>query len=205
MQNSIEYQFGLPESLKPDAAKIYAQAFSRKLQKVIGEEEVLVRLLAEGMQSDRAIIALQDGDLVGVLGLNFDGRSLASMHLRSFVQEFGPIRGFFKALLADILFERKTQQGVLLMDGIAVASQARGQGIGSGLFQQLLDFAQSKNYQRIRLDVIDENPKAKRLYEKLGFKAVNHQNTWYLKWLIDVSGSTTMLKTLVPDGPGQLN
>ncbi|WP_414122566.1 GNAT family N-acetyltransferase [Vreelandella titanicae] len=79
------------------------------------------------------------------------------------------------------------------MDGIAVDSRFRGRGIGSRLLDSIIAHAVDNGFETIRLDVIDSNPRARRLYESKGFIAVNEEHFPYLKWLIGFSGSTTMV------------
>ena len=60
------------------------------------------------------------------------------------------------------------------MDGIAVKEGNRGRGIGKQLFIELEKFANQSKMTSIKLDVIDENPKAKKLYESIGFVPTNY-------------------------------
>jgi ribosomal protein S18 acetylase RimI-like enzyme len=47
--------------------------------------------------------------------------------------------------------------------------------VGSLLFEALFAFAEEEKYERILLDVIDSNPRAKALYERLGFVAIKEE------------------------------
>ena len=78
------------------------------------------------------------------------------------------------------------------MDGIAVQAGARGQGVGSRLLEEIANYAKEQGFSRVRLDVIDINPKARKLYERKGFKAVKTEYFRYLRWLLGFRGSTTM-------------
>ena len=55
------------------------------------------------------------------------------------------------------------------MDGIVVDPEHRGKGVGTRLFSSLVNFAKSVQHSTMRLDVIDTNSGARRLYERLGF------------------------------------
>lgn len=55
------------------------------------------------------------------------------------------------------------------MDGIAVKQDMRGKGIGTKLLDELKQYARDNGFSSIRLDVIDTNPAARRLYERQGF------------------------------------
>jgi ribosomal protein S18 acetylase RimI-like enzyme len=45
----------------------------------------------------------------------------------------------------------------------------------------------------VRLDVINTNPKAKKLYENIGYKSIKTVNFPYLEKLLGFSGVTTMI------------
>ena len=46
----------------------------------------------------------------------------------------------------------------------------RGGGLGSALIRRATDWARHEGLEMIRLDVLDSNPRAKALYERLGFE-----------------------------------
>ena len=79
------------------------------------------------------------------------------------------------------------------MDGIAVHAIGRGKGIGTKLLTEIRKLGTNEGYDQIRLDVIDINPKAKKLYERVGFKAVKTENFPYLKGILGFGGVTTMV------------
>jgi ribosomal protein S18 acetylase RimI-like enzyme len=103
--------------------------------------------------------------------------------------------GLLKALRASLilaLFERKLAKGELLMDGISVSPQMRGSGVGSSLLRHLIEYARIGGYRTLRLDVIDTNPSARRLYERLGFVATSTARLGYLRWLLGFGAATKM-------------
>ena len=52
----------------------------------------------------------------------------------------------------------------------------RGSGAASALVQSVLAWAQERGASSVRLDVIEDNERARRLYEKHGFRATGHIN-----------------------------
>ena len=54
--------------------------------------------------------------------------------------------------------------------GMGVLPEHRGQGLGKRLFQACLDAAWAKGLTRIELEVRADNLRAKRLYERFGFR-----------------------------------
>jgi len=82
------------------------------------------------------------------------------------------------------------------MDGVCVSASARGKGVGSALFDALFDYAHEHDYRYITLDVIDTNPRAKALYERLGFEPTKTESTSFLKPLLGFSYATKMRRSL---------
>jgi GNAT superfamily N-acetyltransferase len=60
-------------------------------------------------------------------------------------------------------------QGDLI--GMWVRPQARGRSVGALLVQAVLDRAAERGCDRVRLEVVDGNAPARRLYERMGFVA----------------------------------
>ena len=51
-----------------------------------------------------------------------------------------------------------------------VAPEARGQGAGERLIQSIVEWARAEKFDRLRLDVADENASAIALYQRVGFR-----------------------------------
>ncbi len=66
--------------------------------------------------------------------------------------------------------ESETNGGEFYLDTIAISPMAQGKGIGTQLLKYIIDYARDQNFKQIGLLVDIENPSAKKLYEKLGFK-----------------------------------
>lgn len=86
------------------------------------------------------------------------------------------------------------------MDGIAVAPDVRGRGVGGLLIEEVAAVAAEQDCREIRLDVIDTNPRARALYERRGFTAVRTEHTPYLRRLL-FGAVTTMHRPVEADGP----
>ncbi len=67
------------------------------------------------------------------------------------------------------VLERDLKPGVFQLDGICVATEARGQGVGTLLLRAIKDEAQGLGMHEVQLDVIDTNPRARILDEREGF------------------------------------
>lgn len=65
---------------------------------------------------------------------------------------------------------------LLNIHDLAVLGECRGQGIGGVLLKAVDDRARELGCCRVTLEVVDDNPGAKRLYERTGFRMV--QEFW---------------------------
>jgi GNAT superfamily N-acetyltransferase len=58
------------------------------------------------------------------------------------------------------------------MGALAVAGPLRGRGVGIRLMEAVLDWARARGFRSVSLEVVDANPGARCLYERLGFVAI---------------------------------
>ncbi|MEU6881039.1 GNAT family N-acetyltransferase [Streptomyces sp. NPDC046712] len=182
---------GVPHGSEEQVAALYWEAFGRKLAPALNPPDVGRAFIAAHLQHDRGVTALTGGRVVGVAGYRLGGRALTGGGVKDVLSTYGLFRGLPRlAVLA--LFERAPGEGELLMDGIAVEAAHRGTGIGSLLLREIAALAADHGCRRIRLDVIDVNPRAKALYERHGFTAVRTEQTPYLRGLMGFGAVTTM-------------
>lgn len=112
-------------------------------------------------------VAEEGNDIVGVISI-YDG---ADLHvLRNPIIE--RVRTHFNPNFNP---EDETQNGEFYIDSLGVNPNHQGKGIGSKLLQFLIEEFVTKNHQTLGLLVDEENPQAKKLYLKLGFKIVGEK------------------------------
>ncbi|MGW6455379.1 GNAT family N-acetyltransferase [Streptomyces sp. NPDC055078] len=193
---------GIPEGSERQVAALYWEAFGSKLGRALGPPQRGRAFLASHLHHDRGIAALDSaGRVVGVAGYQLAGRALTGGTAHDVLSVYGPLRGLPRlALLA--LLTRKPAEGELVMDGICVAAAHRGIGIGGLLLREIAAVAAENACSRIRLDVIDVNPRARALYERLGFSAVRTQQTTFLRGLMGFGAVTTMHRAVTPGDLG---
>ncbi|GAA3491659.1 GNAT family N-acetyltransferase [Streptomyces cremeus] len=192
---SVTLLRGLPAGAQRRAAELYWEAFGRKLGPALDPPGTALPFLAAHLHADRAVSALVDRRLVGLAGYQLGGRSLTGGTLSDVLQAYGPLRGLYRAALLA-LFARRSAPGELVMDGIAVDATARGTGVGTLLLDEVAAIAAEHGCRRIRLDVIDVNPRARALYERRGFRPVRTTSTPYLRGLMGFGAVTTMHKSV---------
>lgn len=189
----MDVRRGVPAGAESAVAALYWEAFGRKLGPALGPDDAGRAFLARHLNHDRGIVVLgRDGRAVlGVAGYQLGARALLGGTAGDVLAQYGRVRGLPRlALLA--LLERTAAPGELVMDGICVAPQARGGGIGGRLLDEVAAVAVEEGCHRIRLDVIDANPRARALYERNGFTAVRTHRTPYLRAMMGFGAVTTM-------------
>ncbi|MEW1697214.1 MULTISPECIES: GNAT family N-acetyltransferase [unclassified Streptomyces] len=187
----------VPEGSEARVAALYWEAFGRKLGAALGPPDRARAFLAEHLHRDRGVTVLVDGEVAGVAGYQLGGRGLTGGGPSDVLAAYGVLSGLRRlALLA--LMERRPAARELVMDGIAVAAGHRGEGLGGRLLREVTAVAAEAGCRRIRLDVIDVNPRARALYERHGFTGVRTERTPYLRDLMGFGAVTTMHRPVTP-------
>lgn len=111
------------------------------------------------------------GILIGYDPVEIDSRKENRDFLKSF--SLGSmVRLIKKSYIIEPVLDKKDIKG-LYIQNICVDERFRGKGIGSSLIDYFFQYAQSKNYNCVFLDVGIKNETAKRLYEKKGFHVIS--------------------------------
>lgn len=195
---SVELRRGVPEGAAARVAQLYWEAFGGKLGAALGPAEAGRRFIAGHLNRDRAVTALSggpDGPIVGVAGYQLAGRGLVGGDAAAVRAAYGRVRGLYRVFLLALM-ERTPARGELVMDGIAVDPAERGRGIGGLLLREIEAIAVEQGCRRIRLDVVAENPRARALYERHGFRAVQVRRTPWLRDVLGFGAVTTMHKAV---------
>ena len=183
---------GFPPGQRQAAVRHFWAAFRDKLYKVLGPEDKARVFLSRVANPDYAISAItDDGTLLGLAGFKTEGGAFMDGGLRDLAAVYGLSGAAWRGPLLATL-ERPCAPGVLLMDGIFVSEQARGMGVGSALLEALKAEARQRGLTRVRLDVIDSNPRARTLYERHGFVPQGTRRTGPFRYIFGFRASTTM-------------
>lgn len=191
--------------LKASAA-IMAHAFRAKLvllkswtdKKII--DLILDVHLFDSSNFEGHYVATCQNEVVGILHLNWfeqqKNRKNPQLDILRLFRKFGIWRILITGLALPIL-DSKVEKDEMMVDHIAVHPDYRGQGIGAAL----LSFGeeQAKNHHHVikyTLMVIGRNERAKRLYERMGFKINKICDHTISKVLTSVKKSQYMVKDL---------
>lgn len=191
----VKIQNGLKDGDKTGAARLYWQAFGGKLGRVMAPERKALAFVSRVLDPRFALAAYDGSRLLGVAGFKTPEGSFVG-------GDFGDLRAIYGlggALLRSlglVMLDRDVDNERFLMDGICVAPQARGRGVGTALLDAICQEARARGYSQVRLDVIDTNPRAKALYLREGFAPVATEHLGPARWLFGFDSATTMVRQL---------
>ncbi|MEL6641804.1 MAG: GNAT family N-acetyltransferase [Pseudomonadota bacterium] len=192
----MHIQAGLPIGTEEQAAALYWEAFGEKLGRVMGPHDKALAFIRRVLDPTHAISAVgPSGELLGVAGFKTHESALVGGSFEDMTAIYGWIGSVWRAVLVSFL-ERDTENERFLMDGIFVAPEARGKGVGSALLNGIMEEARKRGFESVRLDVIDTNPRARALYERHGFKAHNTSEMGLLAPIFRFESATTMVRVL---------
>ena len=130
----------------------------------------------DGQFGWRNHLAVEREGRVAAVGAVWDARAnflFTRVAARQILGFYGPAG--LAVAWRGIQFERivcPAVPGVAYIAHFTVVPELRGHGIGRAFLRHLLDRAREQGYPRAALDVADSNPRARALYEGLGFRHV---------------------------------
>jgi ribosomal protein S18 acetylase RimI-like enzyme len=194
---AIVIRRGLPTYLRADAAALFAEAFGEKLRPALPSTELQGAALEHTLRPGHVVIALEDGELVGMVGLSasagpYRGGVIATTGVFTQLRALLGLSGAIRAVVGLALGQHRPEPGELYVDGIAVSAAVRGRGIGSLLLAEVAHIAREDGFTWVRLDVVDTNPRAQQLYQRLGYQVTQVQTFGYLRRFIGFGGMTSM-------------
>ena len=121
-------------------------------------------------------------DLLSLEQAIFPGDRLTDRSFRRFIRSGG---ASLRVVRADgevagyalVLF--RSNALVARLYSLAVGKDHQGQGIGSALIEDAERIARERGAARLRLEVREDNPGARRLYESLGFRLIGRRPDYY--------------------------
>ncbi len=197
--DQITLRMGAPDALRPQMAALYYQTFQQKLGTVFESWERALDLLEQALALDLAIVAQHQQRVMGFAGLAYGPRRFVDLTPTMLVREFGLLRGLGEfARLAAL--DSAPRRDEVLVESLAVRPEMRGQGIGSRLLDAVCAFARKNGFASVGLEVVDTNPGARRLYERVGFVPVKTRTCSLLGRAMDFGSVIKMEKHKLEQG-----
>jgi ribosomal protein S18 acetylase RimI-like enzyme len=174
---------GPAPELQAQAVEILLDAFWLKVEHLElfnPSREIARRVYAGSLDFDLARFAVEGERVLGVAGLDYGGGHFLRLRWAALRREFG-----WPGTLGRWFFSRlSTLQPVgrnsMRIAVIATAVEARGSGVGTALIEETCEFARLQGCTSLKLEVVDTNPRAKALYERLGFRTVYRLHTGFI-------------------------
>ena len=105
----------------------------------------------------------------------------------------GAIRILFNLLL---LTGRGAKSDEFVVDVVAISKASRGLGLGTALMEKADDREREMGKRKMTLQVIGENARVIRLYERLGFRTARTQGGFLVRLAVRATDVRTMEKRL---------
>lgn len=191
MRRGGEVVPGFTEDERDTVGALYWGAFGSKLGRAFAREEDGLACITASMHPARTLVARRAGAVAGICGF-YDGADGALDVTWRTLRAHLPVTGALRALAVLGPLAQTKQAGVLVLDGICVAESWRGHGIGTTLLHAAIDLAASRGLGVVQLSVIETNPRARALYERVGFVGTTTQSLGFLARLYGFDRYTTM-------------
>lgn len=183
LDGGIELRAGIPEAFREEAAALYTASFGAQYRALVGTGGQASRIIGRSLCLDQALAVFWRGRLVGLAGYHLNARPFMALSLTVLLREFGLLPGLCRYAIY-LLQRRHLPRGELALDGIVVADDCQGRGLGSRLLGRLAGLARQHGRRGLRLSVADNNPRARALYERLGFHVLYTRHYgWLRRWL----------------------
>lgn len=175
----VSYLDHLPADFVVPVMNLYAVGLKDKLMPILNNADQAQRVLTQNLVLHRCLTAFHDQKPVGMLAIQTPNDSFWNPTLKLLRAEYGLIGGLFR-LGGLYLLHHENRAGEWYVDGIVVAEQARGLGIGSGLLALFEKIAKGKGIEKLSLEVVDTNHRARALYQRFGFAEIDRKSIWPL-------------------------
>lgn len=171
MLHKIEIIEDIGQKQKIEAANVLYEAFEKKINAFMKPKTKAIDAHIRAMQNERAFFVTYNNSIIGIAGLHYRGKNFIEFDFSELNKTFN----FLKSTLYYLAFKLMTpkiKEDTLRIEVLAVDKKYRGQGIGSMLMGKIIDFAAESGFKKIVLEVVDTNPGARTLYERLGFEKI---------------------------------
>ncbi len=180
MKNDIIITDKLSEKQRYEAAQILYGAFGKKLRAYIlkGDPKKGENCVRECINADCGLYALKDDSVMGFIGLDYNGLKFIDYKFSVFRRNYGLWGALWRTVINRIFatFFEHSAKNTVHIGKIAVRDDARGAGYGTMLLEASFKKAKELGVTKLTLEVIDTNPRALKLYQKIGFKVDKTQN-----------------------------
>ncbi|AFS79771.1 acetyltransferase, GNAT family [Gottschalkia acidurici 9a] len=191
----------LNEDQKIKVARIFFNSFPKKFEYLwlfTKNEEQAIECLRNCINYDSGLYAISNNSVYGLIGLETGGSRYVELKLKELKKVFGTLGGIWRYIGYKCyrLAHNHSSDSEVHIDPIAVAKEAQGKGIGSKLLDAAFNYAKNIGKRTIVLEVVDTNPRAKKLYERVGFTVIDQDNFGIITYKAGFKSVINMKKEL---------
>jgi GNAT superfamily N-acetyltransferase len=191
----LRVQIGLEEQLLTEIASLYDEAFKGKFKWAIGSQLKRVRLWSQIIDPKHVIGIFREEQLLGILLYSTPNSSgWKDVGIIRRIWALLPSKEAIKILFIFGLLEKRLPKNLLYIEAIAVSDEARGMGIGTQLLTVAESVARGSGFEGLELRVIQENYRARLLYEREGFRMTGTEHTGFIYPLVGFKSAHKMEK-----------
>jgi len=165
----------LDENQLNQAINVFIEGFYNIMSVISKDKEKLHRLFINSFDFDITYAYLQNGEAVGFLGLgNYQKRAL-NLNRDNFMNTLPETlpsfagKSIYKSVYSSMCKPHAGNPHEIFIDFITTNPEYRSTGIGTKLIEFI---RRDLGYKTIGLDVMTKNPRAKKFYERMGFKVI---------------------------------
>ena len=202
----IAVEHGLPDEMRDQAVDIFEDAFGSKMRMAVRDRDKRLEFMRRTYVAEHAIIARRGDQLLGLAGLStrdapYSGGLMGSSWDPRPYRDLLGWAGASWAVWGLRLADHRPKADEIYVDGIAVAPEARGLGIGTRLLDETKEIAREQGKRYVRLDVIDTNPRAQALYARQGYRVTKVQSFRHKERWVGFGGMISMELPVSPVEP----
>lgn len=140
----------------------------RTYDKLFDSKEKAIAAIAKNQENDRHTKVIYDNE-------NIIGMIIIYTHDNHPKTQFNSLKLLIVSILDHFVICDIKKDDVYIAE-IAIDENQRSKGYGTKVIKDIIGCAQKNGYKRVILDADFRNPKAKALYERLGFKVYNKKS-----------------------------
>ena len=197
-RSDIEIVRELTPAQRRQAARICFDAFAAKFRVFMlfeDDPQKGAAALCDCLNFEACFFALQGGKAVGLIGLDHGKTRFKHFSMRNLKRHYGLFGACWRVIF-DKLYIHRIRPDELHIDSIAVSSDARGKGVGSLLIDAAFSHGCALGLKKATLEVVDTNPRAQALYERIGFAVTKTKRYGFLTRSAGFEAAAHMAKPL---------
>ena len=173
----------VPKELYYQAVDVFLAGFGSKYTGVFCSEEDKRDFVEIFMQDREIIYYIEDGKFLGFLCYSTPD-SLDPLNPIDILRRFGLYK-FLLISYMSMFSSFRPPSSSAYIEALAVAPDSRAKGIGTELMSYFIRKAAAQKIDVLYLKVVGSSLRAKKLYERLGFKDDKRVNHRFAAWLFD--------------------